>query len=47
MKNFTYTITDPLGIHARPAGLLSKAAKVYTDTVITVERTATQSRLPS
>ena len=38
MKNFTYTITDPLGIHARPAGLLAKAAKVYADTVITVEK---------
>ena len=38
MKNFTYTITDPLGIHARPAGLLAKAAKVYSDTVITVEK---------
>ena len=38
MKNFTYAITDPLGIHARPAGLLAKAAKVYTDTVITVEK---------
>ena len=38
MKSFTYTITDPLGIHARPAGLLAKAAKVYGDTVITVEK---------
>ena len=38
MKNFTYTITDPLGIHARPAGLLAKEAKVYADTVITVEK---------
>ena len=38
MKNFTYTITDPLGIHARPAGLLAKAAKAYADTVITVEK---------
>ena len=29
MKNFKYTITDELGIHARPAGLLVKeAAKV-------------------
>ena len=27
MKTFTYTITDPVGIHARPAGLLAKAAK--------------------
>ena len=26
MKEFTYTITDPVGIHARPAGLLAKAA---------------------
>ena len=25
MKQFTYTITDPVGIHARPAGLLSSA----------------------
>ncbi|MBM6969272.1 MAG: HPr family phosphocarrier protein, partial [Pseudoramibacter alactolyticus] len=22
MKEFTYTITDPAGIHARPAGIL-------------------------
>ena len=27
MKQFTYTITDPVGIHARPAGLLVKAIK--------------------
>lgn len=27
MKKFEYTITVPAGIHARPAGLLSKAAK--------------------
>ncbi len=26
MKEFTYTITDPEGIHARPAGLFVKAA---------------------
>ena len=26
MKECTYTITDPVGIHARPAGLLAKAA---------------------
>ncbi len=29
MKSFTYTITDPIGIHARPAGLLAKEAKKY------------------
>ncbi len=26
MKEFTYTITDPIGIHARPAGMLAKKA---------------------
>ena len=30
MKQFDYTITDPLGIHARPAGLLAKEAKKFT-----------------
>ena len=29
MKSFEYTITDPVGIHARPAGLLVKEAKNY------------------
>ena len=29
MKKFTYTITDPAGIHARPAGLLVKQAQPY------------------
>lgn len=38
MKQFTYTITDPLGIHARPAGLLAKVAKGYGDTVVTVTK---------
>ena len=27
MKQFTYVITDEVGIHARPAGLLVKKAK--------------------
>lgn len=38
MRTFHYTITDALGIHARPAGLLAKAAKAYADTTITVAR---------
>lgn len=38
MKQFTYTITNPVGIHARPAGLLVKAAKACGSTV-TVIRT--------
>ena len=29
MKEFNYTITDPEGIHARPAGELVKAATKY------------------
>ena len=34
MKQFEYTIHDPLGIHARPAGLIAKLAKEYADTTI-------------
>ena len=30
MRSFEYTITDPLGIHARPAGILAKKAKEMT-----------------
>lgn len=37
MKSFEYTITDPVGIHARPAGLLVKEAKSY-DAVITITK---------
>ena len=37
MKQFTYTITDPVGIHARPAGLLAKAAKAL-DSTVTIAR---------
>ena len=29
MRTFEYTIKDPLGIHARPAGMLVKTAKAY------------------
>ena len=36
MKQFTYVIKDDLGIHARPAGLLSKKAKSYADTAVTI-----------
>ena len=38
MKSFEYTITDPLGIHARPAGLLAKAAKAYSGTTVTITK---------
>ncbi len=33
MKEFNYTITDPEGIHARPAGLLVKKANEYASKV--------------
>lgn len=38
MQQFNYVINDPLGLHARPAGLLAKLAKPYADTVITVTK---------
>ena len=44
MKQFQYTITDPLGIHARPAGLLVKAAKAL-DSTITIGRVGGVSTL--
>ncbi|MBQ5332980.1 MAG: HPr family phosphocarrier protein [Oscillospiraceae bacterium] len=37
MKAFTYTIKDELGIHARPAGMLAKAAKAL-DSEITITK---------
>ena len=38
MITFEYTIHDPLGIHARPAGMLAKLAKEYADNTISVEK---------
>lgn len=37
MKNFSYVITDPEGLHARPAGLLVKACAAY-KSKITIEK---------
>lgn len=37
MKQFQYTISDPVGIHARPAGLLAKQAKTM-DSTITITK---------
>ena len=34
MKYYVHTVKDPLGIHARPAGLIAKLAKEYADTSI-------------
>lgn len=33
MKEFKHVIADPLGLHARPAGMLVKAAAAYQSTV--------------
>ena len=48
MKQFNYTITDHQGIHARPAGMLAKVAKMYADTEVTIAcngKTAKASQL--
>jgi len=37
LKQFTYTITDPMGLHARPAGKLVKAVKAMDSTVSVVK----------
>lgn len=37
MKEFTYTIKEPVGIHARPAGLLVKEVKDYQSTVTIIK----------
>lgn len=34
MKTFNYVITDEVGIHARPAGMLVKEAKKYTSDIM-------------
>lgn len=34
MKSFTYVIKDETGIHARPAGVLSKLAKQFSSEII-------------
>ena len=44
MKQFTHTIADPLGVHARPAGLLARAAKAYPDTEIIVSKGQTSAK---
>lgn len=36
MKQFSYTITDPIGIHARPAGLLVREVKKYPNVEVTL-----------
>ena len=33
MKEIKFTVTDPLGIHARPAGILVKEAKKFSSKI--------------
>lgn len=33
MKTFDFTVKEPQGIHARPAGMLTKEAKNYKSTI--------------
>ena len=44
MKSFTYTIQDPVGIHARPAGMLAKKAATFEST-ITLEKNGKKADL--
>ena len=47
MKEFKYVITDPEGIHARPAGILVKQAAGYQSavTIAKGEKTADAKRI--
>ncbi|MCI8869256.1 MAG: HPr family phosphocarrier protein [Lawsonibacter sp.] len=38
MKQFEYTVTNPVGIHARPAGLLVQTVKAL-DSAVTIGKT--------
>ena len=45
MKEFTYVIQDPMGLHARPAGLLAKAAAACAcDVKLTVNGTTVDAK---
>ena len=41
MKEIKYVITDPLGMHARPAGMLVKAAAPYASKITVTAPTGT------
>ncbi len=47
MKSFKYVITDELGIHARPAGILVKEVKKYASkvTICAGEKSSDASKL--
>lgn len=37
MKSFEYKITDPVGVHARPAGILVREVRKYASTVTVIK----------
>ena len=37
MLSFEYTVKDPIGIHARPAGMLSREGKKYKSAITVVK----------
>ena len=41
MKEFTHVIADPLGLHARPAGMLVKAVAPYASKITITAPTGT------
>ena len=41
MKEIKYVITDPLGMHARPAGMLVKAVAPYSSKITVIAPTGT------
>ena len=48
MKEFSYVVKDPLGIHARPGGMIARIAKKYENTAVCIckgEKTAVASQL--
>lgn len=47
MKTFNYVVTDELGLHARPAGLLAKEAKKFASkiTLTKGDRTVSAAQL--
>lgn len=38
MKQFTYVVKNPFGIHVRPSGAIAKQAGEYPNTLITITR---------
>ena len=42
MLQFTHLVKDPVGIHAGPAGRISRKAKEFPGTVITIDKQGTR-----